>query len=108
MRLGLQSISLEKIAIQGFLRRSVGTDDERTAARFGQEPAATQISTTPEPRDGWGVAGSAPSSSLARGWQRVVAFNARLNDSWWGDLIGGVSLFVGLWVLLFLMWGIQP
>lgn len=107
MRLSLQRISLEKIAVQVFLRRPVGVDDERTAARFGQEPAAT-FSTTPEPRDGGGVAGSAPSSSLARGWQRVVAFNARLNDSWWGDLIGGVSLLGGFLALFFLLWAVQP
>ena len=62
-------------------------------------------STTPEPRDCGGVAGPAPTSSRVRGWRRLKELNAAINDSWIGDLLGGLGLGVGLLAAFALAWG---
>ena len=41
-------------------------------------------------------------SPLRRGWRRLVQANARLEDSWLGDLIGAFCLLVIFWGFLFL------
>lgn len=59
-------------------------------------PAATGAGEPASPR---------ASSSLRAGWQRLVRWNARLEDSLLGDLIGAVCLFA-LGYLLFVMAGV--
>lgn len=94
-----RAVSRSSISLIPFLRRFVGTDDERTAARFGQEPAAT-FSSTPEPRPVRGLPASRPSSSLARGW--------RLVWPWITDTIGAISIFVILIGGLFFLEVLRP
>ena len=57
-------------------------------------PAAAAV----EPRE---PAGSC-ASPLRRGWRWLVQANARLEDSWLGDLVGVICLFVIFWGFLFL------
>lgn len=64
--------------------------------------------------DGTGSPGHAKANSLpgrglgaARLWRMLKRANRRLEDSWLGDLIGALSLFVSLYMLLVIGWALQ-
>lgn len=40
-------------------------------------------------------------------WRMLRRANRRLEDSWLGDLIGALSLFVSLYMLLVIGWALQ-
>lgn len=44
------------------------------------------------------------SSSLCAGWQWLKHWNARIEDSWIGDLIGAICLFVAGYLLIVFAW----
>lgn len=46
--------------------------------------------------------GASPMNPLRAGWRHLKSLNARVEDSWVGDLLGALSLSATLIVLLFI------
>jgi len=47
------------------------------------------------------------SSLSGAGWRWLVRLNRRIEDCWLGDLLGVISLFVTLGILLVIGWAVQ-
>lgn len=107
MRLRLPNIPIQKIRVHSFLHLVVGPSDgrsrpgakkaERASGRGAQDHRAATRGPSPT-----GERASPRASFLRAGWQRVKAWSDRIDSSWIGDWLGGLSLAALLVMLTFM------